>query len=521
MARHLVAVTLLLLAAPAFAQDKKPLRWGGDANGGAPFIFEGDDGKLTGFEVEFADYLAEKVSRKAVFVQNQWDNVPELLKRPNQGRDDDIDIALNGFEYSAERHAESPTTVPYFVYTFRLIGRKSDSSVNSWHNLGAANPRKRVGVLRGTASQRYLESQYGESIELVPSETVTEMLNLVSEERVDCTVQDSPAAAYYIEAGRYPLLRVVDEPIGTGYYVILTRPADDELREQLNKAIREAVRSGWLRELYQKYGLWNAAQQRLLYLSERPWPEVADELTAEVEQRPPVTVKFENVAGNLLTAARMTVFLAVVSFPLAVLLGMVVAVGRVYGPWPVRVLAGVYVEVLRGTPLLLQLFVIFYLIPQMGTALGGWLNAPWLSAVFSLPPLVAGILGLALNYSANEAENYRAGLLAVPRGQSEAALAIGMSRWAVLRHVVLPQAFRIVLPPVTNDFIALFKDTAVCSTILIVELTGLYYKYKMYPGLVFELALAVGLLYLLMSYPLSVLANRMERHFRKGERGVA
>lgn len=100
-------------------------------------------------------------------------------------------------------------------------------------------------------------------------------------------------------------------------------------------------------------------------------------------------------------------------------------------------------------------------------------------------------------------------------------MAIGMSRWAVLRHVVLPQAFRIVLPPVTNDFIALFKDTAVCSTILIVELTGLYYKYKMYPNLVFELAAAVGLLYLLMSYPLSLLASRLEQSFGKGERGTA
>jgi polar amino acid transport system substrate-binding protein len=517
LARHLAAVALLLLTLPAFGQEKKPpLRWGGDANGGAPFIFE-DEGKQTGFEVEFAAYLGEKLGRTPVFVQNQWDNVPELLKRPNQGRDDDIDIALNGYEYSAERHAESPTTVPYFVYTFRLIGRKNDPTVNSWHNLGTADPKKRVGVLRGTASQRYLEGRYANSIELVPSETVTEMLNLVSEGRVDCTVQDSPAAAYYVEAGRYPELRVVDEPVGTGYYVILTRPSDNELREKLNAAIREAIRTGWLRDLYQKYGLWNASQQRLLYLSERPWPEVADELTEEVEQRPPVTVKFENVASNLLAAAGMTILLAVASFPLAVLGGMAVAIGRVYGPLPVRFFAGLFVEVLRGTPLLLQLFVIFYLIPQVGTYIG----LPWLNNWLSLPPLVAGILGLALNYSANEAENYRAGLLAIPKGQSEAALALGMSRWQVLRRVVLPQAFRVVLPPVTNDFIALFKDTAVCSTILIVELTGLYYKYKMYPGLVVELALAVGALYLGMSYPLSVLAGRLEKHFGKGERGAA
>jgi polar amino acid transport system substrate-binding protein len=188
------------------------------------------------------------------------------------------------------------------------------------------------------------------------------------------------------------------------------------------------------------------------------------------------------------------------------MLGLVVAVGRVYGPWPVRALFTVYVEVLRGTPLLLQLFVLFYLPAQM-SKLEGW---EWI-AVLSLPKWVAAILGLALNYSANEAENYRAGLLAVPKGQTEAALSLGMSPFTALRRVVLPQAFRVVLPPVTNDFIALFKDTAVCSTIMIVELTGLYYAYKVYPHLVLELALAVGLLYLLMSYPTAVLARQLER----------
>ena len=86
-----------------------------------------------------------------------------------------------------------------------------------------------------------------------------------------------------------------------------------------------------------------------------------------------------------------------------------------------------------------------------------------------------------------------------------------MTPGVAVRHVVLPQAFRVVIPPVTNDFIALFKDTAVCSTIMIVELTGLYYSYKIYPSLVLELALAVGLLYLLMSYPMAVLARWLER----------
>jgi polar amino acid transport system substrate-binding protein len=97
----------------------------------------------------------------------------------------------------------------------------------------------------------------------------------------------------------------------------------------------------------------------------------------------------------------------------------------------------------------------------------------------------------------------------------EAGLALGMSKGTVLRRVILPQAIRIVIPPVTNDFIALFKDTSICSMILITDLTGLYYQYKYDRGVALQLALVVGLLYLLMSYPLSVLARRLERRLAR------
>ena len=135
----------------------------------------------------------------------------------------------------------------------------------------------------------------------------------------------------------------------------------------------------------------------------------------------------------------------------------------------------------------------------------------------ALDPLYAGIIGLAINYSAYEAENYRAGLRAIPRGQMEAALSLGMTRLTALRRVVIPQAVRIVIPPVTNDFIALFKDTSVCSVILITELTRKYNElYNFNRDLVVELAFITAGLYLLMSYPMSLLAryleNRMGTH---------
>jgi polar amino acid transport system substrate-binding protein len=127
-----------------------------------------------------------------------------------------------------------------------------------------------------------------------------------------------------------------------------------------------------------------------------------------------------------------------------------------------------------------------------------------------LSPWAAGIAGLAINYSAYESEIYRAGLQAIPKGQMEAALALGMSRGLALRRVVVPQAVRIVIPPVTSDFIALFKDTSVCSVLTITELTKRYSILSNTIGGVVEFGIATAVLYLAMSLPLSWFSRWME-----------
>ena len=182
--------------------------------------------------------------------------------------------------------------------------------------------------------------------------------------------------------------------------------------------------------------------------------------------------------------------------PLAMAFGLLIALGRLYGPRPLAAVLSGYVELIRGTPLMLQLFVLFYLL--------------------KLPPWVAGISGLAINYSAYEAEIYRAGLQAIPPGQMEAALALGMSRMMALRRVIIPQAVRIVIPPVTNDFIALFKDTSVCSVITLVELTKQYSILANSTGGAIEFALAVAALYLMMSVPLSWFSRWSEGRMSAG-----
>jgi polar amino acid transport system substrate-binding protein len=341
---------------------------------------------------------------------------------------------------------------------------------------------------------------------------------------LDATVQDSPAALYYVISGRLPKLRVAGEPVAKSYYVLLTpkgnKPeeveAANKLRGQLNDAIRKGCASGRFEEILRKYRLWDSDQERLAHAHQRAWPPGAvtldNDASKEVaEPANPPKRTLGSIQDKLLEATWMTIALAFCSMPIAVLLGMLIACGRLYGPAILRAPLTVYVEVIRGTPILLQMYVWFFLVPQVAKS-SGWET---LVVLVTVKPFVVGVFALAVNYSAYEAEIFRAGLQAIPKGQMEAALALGMSPFTAVRRIILPQAIRIVIPPVTNDFIALFKDTSVCSMILITELTGLYYQNKFDRDLVLQLALVIGLIYFLLSYPLSLLSRRLEARLKR------
>jgi polar amino acid transport system substrate-binding protein len=204
-------------------------------------------------------------------------------------------------------------------------------------------------------------------------------------------------------------------------------------------------------------------------------------------------------AGFFLEAALITLGVSIASFVLAVPLGLGLALARLYGGRTLGALATAYVEIMRGTPVLLQLMVLYY-------GLGKYVP---------LPDVVAAVLGLGLNYAAYESEVYRGALRALPRGQTEAASALGLTRLQTLRHVLVPQAFRHALPAMTNDFVALLKDSSLVSVIRVVELTtrmriaAVENNGYLLPGL------ACAALYFAMSFPLARLARRLEKRLSR------
>lgn len=198
----------------------------------------------------------------------------------------------------------------------------------------------------------------------------------------------------------------------------------------------------------------------------------------------------------LLEGASVTVAVSVASYLLALCLGLILGLARTSRLWVVRGAAGVYVQFMRGTPLLLQLFFIYYVLPYGGIILS---------------PFQAGVLGLTLNYAAYMAEVFRSGIAAVPKGQFEAGASLALTNYQLMRYVVIPQALKIVVPPIGNFFVAIFKDSALVSVITMKDLmfTGQILAASTFMH--FEIFAMVAVIYLILSYPAAKAVELLER----------
>jgi His/Glu/Gln/Arg/opine family amino acid ABC transporter permease subunit len=213
-------------------------------------------------------------------------------------------------------------------------------------------------------------------------------------------------------------------------------------------------------------------------------------------------VAVENL-GPLLTGLLITIELTFVVIVLSLGFALLVALGGMSRWLLLRWLIKAYIELMRGTPLLLQLIYIYYVLPEIGIRLDAF---------------TAGVIGLTLNYSAYISEVYRGGILAVPKGQHDAAAALGMTRALAMRRIVLPQAIRIVIPTLGNYFISLFKDTALCSVVSIQEVVFTAQIVAARNFQYFTLYTVVGAMYFLVSFPAARLVGWLERRTRSGYR---
>jgi polar amino acid transport system substrate-binding protein len=476
------------------AQSGDELRFGGDAEGGAPFVEADpqDPSRVQGFEVDVASLLAGELGRTPRFVQVGFTSLDAATARG------DFDIALSGIEDTPARRARLAVTVPYYMFREVLTVRESDAA--RYRTLADLAGR-RVATLGATLAFDILQREAAErGTTVVAYEDDVHPYTDLSLGRVDAVLLDAVLAARGVR--RNPGLVNAETAVATGHYVGLLAP-DSPLLARVNAALRAAMADGRAEAIFRRWGMWNDDQPRL-YASvrageERGEPE-ASPLAGVAEQADGTSVWQATIRylPALLRAALVTLVLSGVSMALAVVIGVAVASGRVYGPPPVRAVLTAWVELVRGTPLLLQLFVLYF----------------GLANVVQLPAIIAAVLALGLNYSAYESEIYRGALEAVPVGQLDAARALGLSDWQALRLVRGPQALRLALAPMTNDFVALLKDSSLVSVVTVVELTKQTSIFAANIGSWLVPGLLCAAMYLVLSLPLARMARRLERRWQ-------
>jgi len=485
------ALVAAALAGPGaiHAQAPDALRWGGDAEGGAPFVEAdpADPTRLVGFDVEIAALIAEGLGRAPRFVQVAWESIDSSTMRG------DFDIGLSGVEDTPGRRARFAATVPYFEFREVLTVRAADAA--RFRSLADFEGR-RVGTLGSTMAYEILKdagARYGFTAVSYDDDVhpYTDVVN----GRLDGVLLDHVIAARAMR--RVDGLVTHPEAVATGRYIGILAPANAALRDRINAVLLDRMRDGTIERIFRQWNLWDAEQAAFQARVLAAGASFGEDEAADASARG-IPAAIRRFAPSLVRAAWITLVISCASMALAVVLGVAVATGRVYGDPVSRALLTAYVEVMRGTPVLLQLFVIYY----------------GFSTFIRLPAFAAAIVGLGLNYAAYESEIYRGALEAVPRGQLEAARTLGLTEGQVMRLVRIPQAFRLALAPMTNDFVALLKDSSLVSVITVVELTKQASIFASNSGSWLVPGILCGALYLVLSLPLGHLARRLELRWK-------
>jgi len=490
-----VVLVCLLSCATAHATDasSKVLRWAADAKSGAPYVFvdPSDPKKMLGFEKDIIERLAQKMGRKLVFVQNEWDSLVPGLERG------DYDIAANGIEITPEREEQVLFSTPYYATFEQIVVRADDERIRKLSDLDG----KKVGTLKASLAHYILQKETKANIVFYEEESSG--YNDVENGRLDSFFIDYPIALFYAFPNKK--LKPVGVPVGKMLYGIAVSKKNPELLKEINAGIQQLYDSGDLERILAKWNLLHPFTARELGLKVQNANDTTEYQKVAAMKAKTLTFgerlsRYGSLMPILLKGALTSLQISIVSMLVAIAFGLMLALMRLYGNPIVSRLGQVIVEALRGTPLLIQLYLIFFGLPYVG---------------IHFTPFWAAIIGLGMNYGAYEAENYRAGIEAVPRSQLEAAHALALTPVQRFIHVIFPQAYRIILPPMTNDFISLIKDSSLVSVITMVELTTIYSQLASTYFDHLGLGILVAIIYFVMGYPFVRLARRLEKNLKK------
>jgi cystine transport system permease protein len=394
----------------------------------SPFSYHDANNELVGYDVDVAKAVGEKLGVRVEFVETPWDAMFAALEANR------FDVVANEVTINPERQAKYDLSEPYSVGEGVIVTRADNNSIKSLADL-----KGKVAAENATSNWSDIARKAGASVEAV--EGFTQAIKLLNQGRVDVVVNDSIAVyAYLAETGdkSVKIAGNVGEKSEQGF----AARKNSGLLPDLNKALDELRSDGTLAKISQKYLKANASGG----------PETAP---ARQETQSTWQLVLSSLGPLAKAAITKTIPLTVISFVIGIAIALAVALGRLSSNRVLTNIARFYISVIRGTPLLVQLFIVFYALPQLGVKIDPW---------------PAAIIAFSLNVGGYAAEIIRSAIQSIPKGQWEAAETIGLNYVGSLRRIILPQATRVAVPPLSNTLISLLKDTSLASTILVTEL---------------------------------------------------
>ncbi|MDR2833525.1 MAG: amino acid ABC transporter substrate-binding protein/permease [Streptococcaceae bacterium] len=467
-------VTLCMLATPAKATDvsikpKKDVYTIALDSTYAPFEFQDSNGKYVGIDVDLMNAISKMYGFK---INKVFPGFQAAVDQVQAGQADGI---IAGMSITDARKDVFDFSEPYYETGIQIAVLNNNVSIQKLEDLKG----QRIGVKNGTTSQQWLidnQDKYGYSIKTF--DDGAGMYDALEIKDVVANMDDAPVLNYAIAQGR--TFKTPFDKIPAGNYGFAVKKGQNpELIAMFNAGLAKLKASGEYDRILAKYmGGSEAAKKQI------------DEST------------FSGLISNnwkqLLDGLGKTIAMALISFVLAMILGTLIGLLSVAPSKTARIFSTFYVDIIRGLPLMVLAFFLFYALPQA-------------LPLLKLSDLVAGILALTLNASAYIAEIVRGGINAVPTGQMEASRSLGLSYNKTMQKIILPQAIKIMVPSFVNQFVISLKDTTIISVLGVIELlqTGKIIVARNFQS--FKVYLIIGIMYLVVITALTKFSKVLEK----------
>ncbi|HEM2743845.1 TPA: ABC transporter substrate-binding protein/permease [Streptococcus suis] len=442
----------------------------------APFEYQDESGNYVGIDMELIKAIAEQQGF-TITIQN-----PGFDAALNAVQAGQADAVIAGMSITDARKEIFDFSNAYYTSNI-LLAVKNGSDIASYEDLKG----KTVGAKNGTASYSFLEenkAKYGYNLKAF--DEASSMYDSLNAGSIDALMDDEAVLLYAIQQGRNFATPIPGEKSGE-YGFAVKKGANPELIEMFNNGLAALVESGKYDEILNKY--FNSTEE-------------ASTTTSTVDETTIVGL-LKNNYGQLLSGLGITIGLALLSFAIAIVIGIIFGMFAVSPVKALRVTSSVFVDVVRGIPLMIVAAFIFWGIPNLIESITGQ-QSP-------INDFVAGTIALSLNSGAYIAEIVRGGIQAVPAGQMEASRSLGISYGTTMRKIILPQAGKIMLPNFINQFVITLKDTTIISAIGLVELfqAGKIIIARNYQS--FRMYAILAIIYLVVITLLTRLARKLEK----------